>query len=164
MRLFVNCHPDRNGRFSLSFAPREHRPWSGGTAAISILTQPRGMSAHRTSSIQSARGATEVSPLRERWVGECPPTKFRQPQRGGSFFHSTTHKLGPVIRKRKGKPKPSAACIATCPPWKARISMAHPCQTQSRKGRPPQRCLGCPTRQVTTAQLSESEKLSGLSG
>jgi len=27
------CHPDRNGRLSLSFAPRERRPWSGGTVA-----------------------------------------------------------------------------------------------------------------------------------
>src|SRR5690242_5314483 len=27
------CHPDRSGRFSLPFAPRERRPRSGGTLA-----------------------------------------------------------------------------------------------------------------------------------
>jgi hypothetical protein len=33
MTSFFFCHPDRSGRFSLPFAPRERRPRSGGTAA-----------------------------------------------------------------------------------------------------------------------------------
>ncbi|HET6932320.1 MAG TPA: hypothetical protein VFI45_18475, partial [Candidatus Acidoferrum sp.] len=33
MTFSSSCHPDRSGRFSLPFAPRERRPRSGGTPA-----------------------------------------------------------------------------------------------------------------------------------
>ena len=79
------------------------------------------------------------------WERPSPNQKSDSPSGGGTFFHSTTHKLGPVIRKQKGKPKPSAPPIATYPLWKV-VRMAHPCQKQTRKGRPPQRGLRCPTR------------------
>jgi hypothetical protein len=104
-------------------------PSIGRSTQPRAATQPRIMSAHLTSSIQSAGGATDVSPLRKRW-GRVHQPKIRQPQRGGS-------------------PKSSAAWLATSPLWKARIGMAHPCQKQTRKGRPPQRCLGRATRPGT---------------
>ncbi len=83
-------HPDRSGRFSLLFAPRERRPRSGGTVAtFQPSANPRGhLPLLRALCVSSANGVYPDP------VGALsPPLLFlwhfpqlRHPDRSGRFF------------------------------------------------------------------------------